>query len=110
MPRPKGSKNRKTLVKNGSIEEQIAQKTAERAALEAEQTGVQAILAENTAKLKAVRKSIKALDRQIAALHAKKSEIEAAAAVSARQQEIQDAIQALVAEGKSLDDILDMLR
>lgn len=110
MSRPKGSKNRKTLVKNVNIEEQLSQKTAERSALEAEQAEIQAILAENNVRWKAVRKSIRALDRQIAALQAKQAEIEAAAVVSAKQKEIQETIQALVAEGKSLDDILNMLR
>ena len=110
MSRPKGSPNRKPHGKSISIEEQLAKKAAERSVLEAEQSGIQAILEENTAKWKAVRKSIKALDRQIASLQAKKSEIEAAAVVSAKQKEIQDAIQALVSEGKSLDEILNMLR
>ena len=110
MPRPKGSKNKKTLAKNVDLEEQIAEKTAEHAALEAELAGIQSILAENAARQKTVRKSIRALDRQIAALQARKEEIRAAAAVSAKQQEIQDTIRALVEGGKSLDDILDMLR
>ena len=110
MSRPKGSKNKKSLEKNAGIEEQLAQKTAERSALEAEQSGIQAILEENSARQKLLRRSIRTLDRQIAGLQARKAEIEAAAAVSAKQQEIQDTIQMLVAEGKSLDEILEMLR
>ena len=110
MARPKGSKNRDSSGKTMSIGEQLAKKTAERSALETELAGIQAILEENSAKQKAVRKSIKALDRQIAALQAKKAEIEAAEVVSAKQKEIQEAILSLIAEGKTLDEILEMLR
>lgn len=110
MPRPKGSKNKKTAVDASGIENQIAQKIDAKAALEAEQKSIEAVIAENNAKLKSVKKDIRALDKQLASLQAKKAEAEAAALVAEKQQDIQAAIQNLVAEGKSLDDILSMLK
>lgn len=110
MPRPKGSKNRKAASKNIGFEAQIAEKTEAKAALEAEQDGLVAVITENNAKLKEVKKQIKALDRQILALEAKKAEADAAAAAELMQEEVQKRVAALVAEGKSLNDILDKLK
>ena len=110
MPRPKGSKNKKTPAKSTDLEKQIAQKAEAKAALEEEQKGLAAVIADSNAKLKAVKKNIKTLDKQILALQTKKAEIEAAAEVAAKQEEIQARITALTAKGKSLDDILDMLK
>jgi len=109
MSRPKGSKNKKTIIKNSNLGEQITQKETARASLEEEKARLLSVIAESNAKLKAVNKDIRALDKQITALQAKKAEFDAAAIVSEKQHEIQSKIQKLVAEGKSLDDILDML-
>lgn len=110
MPRPKGSKNRKAASKNTGFEAQISEKTEAKAVLEAEQDGLVAVITENNAKLKEVKKQIKALDRQILALEAKKAEADAAAAAELMQEEVQKRVAALVAEGKTLDDILDKLK
>ena len=96
-------------MKNSNLSDQIAQKEAARASLEEEKTKLISMIAENNTKLKAINKEIKVLDRQIASLQAKKADLDAAAVVSEKQQEIQSKIQKLVANGKSLDEILDML-
>ena len=110
MPRPKGSKNKKTLAKNADIDAQISEKNGALAALEEEYTTVSQIIAENSAKLKALKKDMRVLSRQIASLEAKKAESAAAALAAEKKQEVQAKIDALVADGKSLDDILNMLK
>ena len=109
MSRPKGSKNKKTIIKNSNLGEQITQKETAKASLEEEKARLLSVIAESNAKLRAVNKDIRALDKQITALQEKKAEFDAAAIVYEKQHEIQSKIQKLVAEGKSLDDILDML-
>ncbi len=110
MPRTKGSKNKKTIAKAVNFEAQIAEKTKAKTALEEQQTAILAIIAENNAKLKAVRKDIKALDKQILSIQAKKAKADAAAAASLMQEEVQKRVAELAAEGKTLEDILEKLK
>ena len=110
MPRPKGSKNKKTVAKALNFEEQIAQKMEAKAILEAQEKDLLAIAAETNTKLKAVKKDIKALDKQILAIQAKKAQADAAAAASLMQEEVQKRVAELAAEGMTLDDILEKLK
>ena len=110
MPRPKGSKNKKTIAKAVNFEAQIAEKTEAKAALEEQQTAILAVIADNNAKLKAVRKDIKVLDKQILAIQAKKAEADAAAAASLMQEEVQKRVAELAADGLTLNEILDKLK
>lgn len=110
MPRPKGSKNKKTIAKNVDIAAQLEEKKAAKADLENEQTTILSVIASNQARLKDVKKDLKALDRDILKLEAKQAEAEAAVLAAAKKDELQAAIDGLIAEGTSIDDILDRLR
>ena len=112
MPRPKGRKNKKKriAVEGMSIEELIAQRTEAKAALEAEQDEVAAVVAEQKATLKALKAEIKKLDKELAQLEAQKSAAESAAAAEAAKAALQGKIDDLLAQGKSLDDIMNMLK
>lgn len=110
MPRPKGSKNKKTAAKALDFEAQIAEKSAAKAALEEQQTAILAVIAENNAKLKAVRKDIKALEKQILTIESKKAKADATAAAELMKEAVQKRVVELAAEGKSLEDILEKLK
>ena len=89
MPRPKGSKNKKVLAGLENVEEQIA-------ALEAEIAAV-------TADLKAKKANLKKLT---------KAKLEADKAAAARKAETdrQKLLEAVEKSGKSIDEILAMLK
>ncbi len=110
MPRPKGSKNKKTIARAKDLDAQIAEKTSALAALEKEYAAVSDIIAENSAKLKSLKKDMRVLTRQRAALETKKAESAAAVLALEKKQEVQAKIDELVAEGRTLDDILSMLK
>ena len=109
MPRPKGSKNRKNLLTGAPIGELIAQRTEAKATLEAERDEVAAVIAEQTAKLKSLKAEIKKLDKELAVLEEQKAAAEAAATAEAAKEAIQSKVAELMAEGKSLEDIMNML-
>jgi peptidoglycan hydrolase CwlO-like protein len=109
MPRPKGSKNKKKLLAGANIEELIAQRNEAKAALEAERDEQAAVVAEETAKLKSIKAEIKRLDKELVVLDEQKVAAEAAAAAEAAKEAVQSKIAELMAEGKSLEDIMNML-
>ena len=110
MPRPKGSKNKKKAVNEVDLGAQIAEKKAELDALNDEYEEISTIVAENNAKLRDIKKNSAKVMKDIAKLEAKKAEEDAAAAVSAKKEELQATIDKLLADGKSIDDILDKLK
>ena len=109
MPRPKGSKNKKS-TKNVDFDAQIAVKRSAKAELEEEQATILGVLAGHQEHLKKVRKEIRSLEKEIAKLEAQKTEAEAAAASSRAEEEVRKHIAALVAGGTSLDEILEKLK
>lgn len=110
MARPKGSKNKKKFI-NGDLplEELIAQRAEAKAALEAERDELAAAVAEQNAKLKEFKSQIKKLDKELSALEEQKTVAAAAAAATAAKEAVQSRVEALLAEGKSLDDIMNLL-
>ena len=97
MPRPKGSKNKKTATANTpdinvsieSLDEQIK-------ATEAEIENMTASLKDKKAELKALLK--------------KKDKAEKAAAEKKAEEEKARLLEAVAASGKSIDEILEMLK
>lgn len=110
MPRPKGSKNKKTLERSVDFVAQLEEKKVAKADLEKEQETILGVIASNQARLKDVKKDLKALDRVILKLEAKQAEVEAAALAAVKKDELQAAIDNLLAEGKSIDELLDKLK
>ena len=58
---------------------------------------------------KDIKKGIRALEKGVIKLESKKAEADAAAAASLMQEEVHKRVAELIAEGKSLDDILKKL-
>ncbi len=110
MPRPKGSKNKKTVQTIPQVETQIAAKQQVKAALEADQAGIVAEIEKQKQLLRAKKKELRAVEKDLASLAEKKAEAEAVAAAQAQKAEIEKAVSKLVSSGKSADEILEMLK
>ena len=110
MPRPKGSKNKKTMAKAINFEAQIEERKVAKADLENEQATILGVLKSNKDRLKDVKKDIRSIEKEIAKLEAKKAQADAAAAASLMQEEVQKRVAELAAEGKTLEDILEKLK
>lgn len=112
MPRPKGSKNKVKVPKGAAVDfaSAIAAKNAEKDQLNEELASIQAGIADLKAQLKEKRAALKSVDKAIAKLETQKTAAEAKAAHQARQAEIDSALQKLIADGMSVDQILDKLK
>ena len=110
MSRPKGSKNKKTLMKESGLGSQISEKKAAAAELEKQQEAILSAIASSQEKLKEVKKNLKSLNRDIAKLEAKQLEAETAASVAAKAKELHATIDKLIAEGGSVDEIMEKLK
>lgn len=110
MPRPKGSKNKKSTKPVADYSAQIEERKAAKADLENEQATILGVIKSNQDRLKDVRKDIRSVEKEIAKLEAKKAQADAAAAAELMQEEIQKRVVELAAEGKTLEDILEKLK
>ena len=110
MPRPKGSKNKKSTKAAIDFTAQIEDRKAARADLENEQATILSVIKSNQERMKDVKRDLRAIDKEIAKLEAKKAEADAAAAAALMQEEVQKRVAALVAEGKTKEEILEMLK
>ena len=98
MPRTKGSKNKpKTVTADFAF--QIVEKQSERKALSTE-------IASITANVD----SLKAIDKEIVKLEAKKTKADAKAAEEAKKAEAETVLKKLLAVGMSADEILEKLK
>ena len=98
MARTKGSKNKpKTVTADFAF--QIVEKQSERKALSTE-------IASITANVD----SLKAIDKEIVKLEAKKTKADAKAAEEAKKAEAETVLKKLLAEGMSADEILAKLK
>ena len=111
-PRPKGSKNKVRIPKGGAVDlaSMIAEKNAEKDQLNEEIASIQANINDLKAQLKEKRAALKAADKAVAKLEAQKTAAEAKAAQQARQAEIDSALQKLISDGMSVDEILNKLK
>lgn len=107
----KGEQEQKKLAVSDvlSLEEMIAQRSEAVAALEAERDAGAAAVAEQKTRLKEIKSQIKKLEKELDALTEQKAAEEAAAAAAAAKEAVRNRIDALLAEGKSLEDIMNML-
>lgn len=113
MPRPKGSKNK---VKRGKLScaadyvSAIEEKNAEKGQLNGEIEALAAEIDGLKGQLKEKKAALKAVEKTIAKLEAQKADEEARAAQQARKEEIDSALQKLMSDGMSVDEILDKLK
>ena len=110
MPRPKGNKNKNTKKSVVDFTAQIEERKAAKADLENEQETILSVIKSNQEHLKDVKREIRSVEKEIAKLEAKKAEADAAAAAALIQEVVQTRIAALVAEGKTIEEILEMLK
>lgn len=116
MPRTKGSKNKAKIAAVDyivQIEEKQKEKDAALAELANAETAIQELedqLAEAKETLKVKKADIKAIDKELAKLAAKKAKADAAAEAEAKKAEAQEMVGKLLAEGMSVDEILEKLK
>ena len=106
MPRTKGSKNNPKTV-TADFATQIAEKQSERKVLSAE---IASNIDTLKADLKEKKASLKAIDKEIVKLEAKKAKADAKAAEEAKKAEAESVLKKLLAEGMSADEILEKLK
>ena len=112
MPRLKGSKNKPKLNKLATAADYTAAieaKTAEKAQLEQNISETLDQINSLKAQLKANRASLKAVEKAIDKLESQKASADAKAALDAQKTELDSAVQKLLADGMSMDDIIGIL-
>ena len=110
MSRPKGSKNKKTLLMEAQIGERIIAQKAAKKELEAERKKIDEESESLRQRLKANKKALRAVERTLTALQEKQAETEAIAAAAAQKMEIEKVVSTLISSGKPADEILEMLQ
>ncbi len=109
MPRTKGSKNKPKMV-TADFATQIAEKQSAKEVLSAEIASIAANIDTLKVDLKEKKVSLKAIDRDIVKLEAKKAKADAKAAEEAKKTEAESVLKKLLAEGMSADEILAKLK
>ena len=104
MPRPKGSKNRKT-----STVAQVKSDITEKDAIIEQLTKKVSAITLEIEESKAAKKDLRAAEKAKAALDAKLQEAEAIESAQAQKTEIETVVSKLVSSGKSAEDILAAL-
>lgn len=111
MSRPKGTKNKvKTPVVIVDYAAELEKKISEKNTLEADITALGADVDGLKVQLKEKKTALKALDKEIAALEQKKSRQDAEALRKAQKEEIDKAIQQLLDDGMSMEEVLNRLK
>ena len=109
MPRTKGSKN-KPKTTTADFATQIAEKQSVKEALTAEIASITANIDTLKDDLKEKKASLKAIDKEIVKLEAKKAKADTKAAEEAKKAEAESVLKKLLAEGMSADEILAKLK
>lgn len=111
MPRTKGSKNK---VKRDTAEMDYSvvldKKNSERCTLESDVAALEADINGLKVQLKEKKTVLKKISKEIAALEEKKRYQDEEALKKGQKQQIDNAIQRLLDEGVSADDVLNRLR
>ena len=110
MSRPKGSKNKKSIISSAEIEKQITSKENVIAALNGDLEAINVEIMDKQAAAKAKKAEIRKAEKALAALIIKKEESEAIEAAAAQKAEIEKVVAKLISSGKSAEDILSQLK
>ena len=111
MPRPKGSKNKpKTVKATVDFAAQIAEKQSAKEAAAAEIASITANIDALKADLKAKKAALKKVEKELAKLEDKKAAADQKAAEAAKKTEAEDLVKKLLAEGVSVDEIVEILK
>ena len=109
MPRTKGSKNKPKTV-TADFASQIAEKQSARESLSAEITSITANIDTLKADLKEKKTALKAAQKELTKLEAKKAAADQKAAEAAKKSEAEAVLKKLLASGVSADEILEKLK
>ena len=109
MPRPKGSKNKKTLAEEARLPEVIETLQKSISPMERELRKLEAEINESHKLMVSKRREVRKIEHTIEKLRQKKKDIDKAAADAARRTEIDAVVSALLKSGKSSDEIIAML-
>lgn len=109
MPRPKGSKNK---TKNANIDYAvaIAEKESEKTSVNAEIENLVGVIADAKEELKAKKKQLKAIDKKIEFLTTAKENAEKYAVEQAKKDEAIEVVKQALAQGTTVDEILELLK
>ena len=109
MPRTKGSKNKPKTV-TADFVTQIVEKQSAKEALTAEIASITANIDTLKADLKEKKTALKAAQKELTKLEAKKAAADQKAAEAAKKNEAEDVLKKLLASGVSADEILAKLK
>jgi chromosome segregation ATPase len=111
MPRPRGSKNKRGPKADNldALNAQIVEKLNQKSTLEQEISSLNATIADSKARLKVAHKELKKLEKNVDALESMREELGTAQMMEKAMSEIQPKITALLASGKTPEDIIEML-
>ena len=110
MPRPKGSKNKKSSLTVAQIEADIEKQDAVIAQLRSRAADIEQKLTDKKNELKATNKELRAAEKIKDALAKKREEAVAIEEAKAKKTELENVITKLVDSGKSADDIMAALK
>ena len=109
MPRPKGSKNRKTLEAEARLGDEIAAIRAKLGPLAEEEKTLTQEITDRQARLKAVQREIRQSLKTLEKKEALKAVADERQAEIDRQEALRDAVQQLIEEGFTPQQILKKL-
>ena len=109
MPRPKGSKNKKSIVSSAAIEEKIVAKKESIESLNDELDRIIATIKEQQLLAKTKKAEIRKAEKALASLAAQKEKSEAIESAAAKKAEIEGVVTQLINSGKSAEEILSHL-
>lgn len=112
MPRPKGSKNKVTMIASAPVDYAalIDEKQSAKDALNAEVTSITANIDSLKADLKSKKAEIKKLDKELTRLAEKKDEADKKAAIEANKKKAEELVANALANGMTAEDIAELLK
>lgn len=112
MPRPKGSKNKVTMIAAAPVDYAalIDEKQSAKDSLNAEVTSIAANIDSLKANLKSKKAEIKKLDKELAKLAEKKDEADKKAAVEANKKKAEELVANALASGMTAEEIAELLK
>lgn len=107
MARPKGSKNKKSLIVDYAA--QLEQKISAKSAIEEESKSIQIEIEKLKSRAKEVKKAGTKLNREIAKLVEMKAVADAEKEKVEKTKQLDEKIATLLGDGKSMDEIISAL-
>ena len=110
MPRPKGSKNKKSIALAPNLPDQITDQEKIVSALNDDLVAINSEINQQQLLAKAKKKEIRKAEKVLATLKAKQEEAAAIAEAAAAKAQIEDVVSKLISSGKSAEEILNRIK